>query len=149
VYWPTFDQLRTWEDIGGGATAIGVFVALVAAIITYFQYSGSRGIQREATAKQFYGKYLELTIEHPDLASGKHSSEALDSEKYEWFVSYLLNACEQIVESAPGDKEWCDWVKGQIKYHKRYICDHRFKNEEYRYYSVKMKRLIDEACGGG
>jgi hypothetical protein len=146
VSWLT---LQNWEDVGGGATAIGVFVALVAAVITYFQYSGSKGIQREATAKQFYGRYLELTIEHPDMARGRPSPEALESEKYEWFVSYMLNACEQILESSPGDREWRSWVKGQIVYHKKYICDPRFKKDEYGYYSVEMKRLIDECCGNG
>src|ERR1700760_4738050 len=103
---PFYEDIRSWEDVGAGATAVAAAVAIIAAIITYFQYKGAKQIQREATAKQIYSDYLKLAIEHPAFTSGKKPDDPLESERYEWFVSYMLNACEQIVDVVGDDKEW-------------------------------------------
>jgi hypothetical protein len=140
--------LQTWEDVGGGATAIGVLVAVIAAAITYGQYIGGRQIQKEATAKQVYSNYLQLAIEHPSFASGFFPADPAEKERYKWFVSYMLNACEQILDATSDDKEWRDCGRAQIEFHKNYmVTDERFRTKEKYFYSREIRDFMDEVCG--
>ena len=142
------EDIKNWEDVGAGATAVGVIVALVAASITYYQYRGAKEIQRETTAKQIYSNYLELAIQYPNLTSGIMPSDLLEYERYEWFVSFMLNVFEHILNAVGNDEEWRKTVVGQIEYHQDYFLnDAEFKAEDYYYYDPKIRSMIDKVCG--
>src|ERR1700686_1938015 len=64
--------------------------------------------QRENTAKSIYRDYLQMAVAEPILANGDIDEiRKLDLyAKYQWFVSYLLWACEEIIHFVPWDSEW-------------------------------------------
>jgi hypothetical protein len=150
VHLPALDPLKTWEDVGGGATTLGVLVAVLAVGFTYLQYLGSKKIETEATAKQIYSKYLELAIKYPILASeppGPDSTKE-EIERHKWFVAYMLRAFEQILVSQPLDEVWRICVHAQMNYHQKYICSKQFTEDELHFYSDEVRLLVGKVCRG-
>lgn len=89
----------------------------------------------ETTAHETYNHYLTLCIERPELTSWLLAKKSfgfttprqvfdqgtVESERYLWFVSYMLNACERIVlatEGSEGAAAWIEVVRSQLSYHK-------------------------------
>jgi hypothetical protein len=126
---------------GGIATAVGVLVALGAA------YYARRQIlaQREIVARQIYSEYLKLAIQYPELACGVQPADPKEFERYEWFVSFMLNACEHILFYVPEDPRWRDCMVSQIGYHAEYLSK---KMDIRSHYSPDFSRLISRACEG-
>jgi len=153
--WSVLEKIKGWEDVGGGATAIGVVIATIAAIFAYGQIVAgkaqavaARATQREATAYQAYNNYLQLAIQFPHLAAGGLSKGDASFEAYAWFVSYFLNACEQILDVRHNDGLWIEAMKVELNYHKQYLAgDDEFRREEKPYYVQKLRDLIDEVGG--
>jgi hypothetical protein len=144
--------LHTWADfgtaIGGVATAIGVRIALIAAKIAYDQFLDSKENQQEATAQQIYSNYLALAIEYPAFTQGKQPNEPFQSEQYQWFVSYMLVACEHILDLFPEDPEWIQCIEGKIEYYNGYLCnDKGFNDNDIHYYCPEIRSLINKSCG--
>ena len=125
------------EDWANFSTIITGGVAVVALAGAIWQVVVGRLTQREATASALYGSYLELAVEHPMLARG-HISPPPDTtkvdpefERYEWFVSVMLHAFEQILELTKGDTIWRKAITDQIDYHKEYLSSPVFIREHY------------------
>lgn len=115
-------------------TAIVAVVALGGAI---WQVLVARKSQREATASELYGNYLALAVEYPLLASGQISVPVVgrstneEFERYEWFVSLMLHAFEQILDLTKEDPSWQKALRDQIHYHEDYLASPRFIPEHY------------------
>lgn len=137
---------EVWGDmgtvIGAAASSVAACIALVAAGYAKRQIEEGRKIQSEILARQTYSSYLLKALEHPDFASGRAITR--DFEKYEWFVSYMLNACEGIILHLPKDKYWESCVKSQLENHRDYLKNNRWFCENYKgQYSPAFVRLID------
>lgn len=63
-----------------------------------------------------YGNYLKLAAENDELAEGG-IIDPKKFKKYQWFVSYCLNACEEVLEVKKKDKKWQKCVETEIGYH--------------------------------
>ena len=114
-----------------------VFVAVWAII-------ANRRTQREQTARNAYIKYIELSFQNPEFAFPDWSKINLDEqifqtpddrsdgkrhfEKYEWFMSILLNTANFVFTSVPVDHPLGKQMRLQFAYHWRYI--DRFKTEK-------------------
>lgn len=61
--------------------------------------------------------------------SGEGSDE--EFECYEWFVSVMLHAFEQILDLAHDDEIWEKAIKDQIDYHKAYQASDRVVRGHY------------------
>jgi hypothetical protein len=147
-----FEPLNSWADlgtlVGGIATAIAALAAFFAAGFAYWQIRAGREAQRETVARQTYGDYLKLAIQYPDFASGSQPADALKFEQHEWFVSYMLNACEHILLFAAHSREWRHCVRAQLGYHRPYLCENDWFRANFRsHYSRALLSLIDELCG--
>ena len=126
----------TLSDSANLSTVVTGVVAILALGGAVYQVTEARSSQREATASALYGNYLELAVEHPKLASGCvaiPSGKGFDEEfeRYEWFVSVMLHAFEQILELVGGDKVWVKALKDQVDYHKPYLASDRFVRGHY------------------
>lgn len=123
----------TPQDWASVITAGIAFVALIGAI---WQVKVSRTSQREATASQLYANYLALAVANPMLAGGYVSAPPNgdvneEFERYEWFVSLMLHAFEQILDLTSGDLVWQQAISDQIKYHEEYLSSPRFVSSHY------------------
>ena len=121
--------LAEWSNVSDIVTASVAVIALGGAI---WQVVVARTSQREATASELYGNYLTLAVEYPMLASGQipvpevNGPTNEDFERYEWFVSVMLHAFEQILELTAGDPIWRKAITDQIGYHRKYLASTRF-----------------------
>jgi hypothetical protein len=103
--------------------------------------------QREATASELYGNYLTLAVEYPMLARGHIPVPPDDGkvdeefERYEWFVSVMLHAFEQILDLTKGDQVWLTAISDQINYHEDYLSSSRFIPGHY---SAELQGLFPE-----
>jgi hypothetical protein len=144
------------SGVGGFATAIGLVGAVVAAYfakqqidIAKQQIVDAHSSQLEATAKEAYGSYLQLATEYVDLAEGEIAEGDRNFPKYQWFVSYFLNACEQVLDSKKDDEGWIKCIESEIEYHKNYICNNAWcRSNELALYSDELQAVIKRVAEG-
>jgi hypothetical protein len=135
--------------LGAIISVVGVLAALVAAGLILLQVRTASASQRETSARQFYENYLRLSFDFPALARGewqdgeKESRRVIAFEKYEWFVSIMLNACEAIILYVAKGDQWIDAVRGQLTYHREYLRSPEFA-KYMSHYSPLMQQLITE-----
>jgi len=136
-------SLADWAHL---ATIVTAVVAVLALVGVMWQVRIGRLSQREATASALYGHYLSLAVQHPNLASASIEIPPKDTlnetfESYEWFVSLMLHAFEQILELTEGDEAWRGAIAAQIKYHDDYLLSERFEPD---YYSLMLRKLFPQ-----
>lgn len=128
----------TWKDavdpaqvVGGWATFVAALIAFAALLAAAIQVRLAQKISRESGALQAYREYLRLCFDHPDFSSfnmfrAKHpdserflGTNVLDeqSERYQWFLSILLNTVEEIVLNVSSKNEWRTALVTQLSYH--------------------------------
>ena len=135
------------------ATSIGIAglssLAFAAAGLsaTAVQMGRNRNYQKENTAKAVYRDYLKLAVDNPVLADGDltkiQASGLLD--KYRWYVSYFLWACEEVIAFAPTDTEWHQDIVAQLGYHRAYLASDEFSQQELPFYSKELVEFIAKA----
>jgi hypothetical protein len=146
------EALKSWSDfgtlIGGIAAAVGVFIASAAAGFAWGQITAGKQAQRESFARQTYANYLQLAIQYPAYASGGQPGDEEAFEQYEWFVSYMLNACEHVLLFVSGSEDWRACVRSQLSYHRDYLCKNEwFRQSACSHYSADLLSLIHDLCG--
>jgi hypothetical protein len=125
------------ESLASVPDIVTATVAVLALIGAIWQVVVSRSAQREATAAGLYGSYLALAVEYPKLAGAKvsipqnHANFDEEFERYEWFVSVMLNAFEQIIEGTSGDDVWETTILDQMRFHSRYLTHASFTRGHY------------------
>lgn len=137
---------------GPGITPV---IAIAAGSVAWGQLRLNRGNQRETIAKTLYRDYLRLAIDkprfaYPGLMQVDHDRRTADSsndayEAYEWFVSYLLHALEEIL-TIRRSEVWIETVKAQLGYHKPCLSGEYFQTELKKCYSWALQELIDGVC---
>ena len=126
------DWLSGSQIAANFATTAGV----VGLGIAYWQLRSTRAIQREATAIGIWKDYLELALQHPKLSLPEpymvlRNRGTEQYKQYEWFVSSLLFACEQVLSLEPDSDEWKRTVASQLSYHQHYLHTTDFEPGHY------------------
>jgi hypothetical protein len=135
------DKLLQMTQIAANvATTIGV----VGIFVAYLQFREGVKAQRQATALETWKDYLHLAIAHPELAfpdtrSEKQTVGANDLDRYKWFVSTLLFACEQVLVANPNDEAWRVTIINQLRHHRRYLSA---RERNFSVYEASLGRLI-------
>jgi hypothetical protein len=119
------------ETIGNIATAFAACFAILGLLFAWVQISSNARLAREMDARRTYDEYLKLCVDMPEYSCSGLAREqigigsfvgildvvSVKSEKYLWFVSIMLNACEKILFNAPNSKAWRATIEDQIDYH--------------------------------
>src|SRR4051812_23552184 len=91
-----------WVQLSQIGANVATILGVAGIIVAYRQLrAGQRG-QREATAIGIWKDYLHLALDHPRFSlpqpymtgAGRGTE---DFTRYEWFVSSMLFACEQVL----------------------------------------------------
>lgn len=125
-------------------------------LIALFVWWRNTKLSREAAALASYRRYLELAISYPKLATYStfarsfqsdqfvdiRESKTEDADRYEWFLSYLLNTCEEILEHVSSRGGWLRALGNQLTYHAPALAVvwPRWRAT----YGRKMRRLVDQ-----
>ena len=149
------------EKLGGLATVGTLVVALCALVFASIQIRETRDSQREATAKGIYGDYLKLAFDNPkysnptkflNVANGgwKDQGEWMQDERYRWFVAIMLNSCDEISSSNPGDTIWQKAILEDLKLHEDYLKSSGFKVEEggWTLFSPELNKIASGLQNG-
>jgi hypothetical protein len=97
-----------------------------AAAFIYSVYKGRQDIlrSREVSARAAWEAYLEMAFENPDLARAEVKKADADKfEKYEWFVSRMLYAAEEVLTLSGQSKPWTAAIKSQMSFHSAYLAE--------------------------
>lgn len=125
------------------ATTIGVAGIFVA----YWQFREGAKAQRQATALDAWRDYLQLALENPQLAFPslqlmEGGVEAKDRDRYKWYISLMLFACEQALAANPDDTAWQAAIVNQLKHHRVYLS---MPERNFSSYEENFVRLINSA----
>lgn len=106
-------------------------------------------LQREIAANQSWGRFMELSLDHPEFTSSSTSyvideSSFSDEDRrvYPWFVQYALFSGEQVLGFAENDPEWNYAIEGEATRHLRYLESEEFLDSELCSYSSDLRLLI-------
>lgn len=147
---------RGLQDWVHGANILAVVIALITAAFGAYQLRQTAktnqsqfALQREIAANESWGRFMELSMDHPEFTS-VHSSYTVDSSKftdkekitYPWFVQYALFSGEQVLSFAINDPEWNYTIEAEAFRHKAYIESPEFLESELCSYSSDLRRLI-------
>ena len=128
-----------WIEIMGPYLQLGSVLVALAALAFAWQQNQSDSADRARTkALDYYKSYLQLALQNSDLASPKEN--LVDVPKYWWFVTYMLSACEQILDNYPNDVGWTKSCQSQFDTHSGYLC--RMEQEEIKNYSDSVQKMI-------
>lgn len=146
----TTEAANQAQIVSAAIACVSVTVAVAGAALVLLQVRAARSIQREAIARQTYNEYLKLCFAEPAFASGNWDkatsaglSQELLFEKYEWFVSVMLNACELILLHVAEKDEWLEAIRSQISYHSNYCKSNDFRKNYASHYSAELRQLLN------
>lgn len=140
-----FIDINTWlkwsEIISNIVPSV---IGLVALIVAYRQLKSSSYETRNSTAYNIYHQYLVLCLEKPEFAIGmkKPSEYNVEYGKYCWFVSSMLFAFEQIIETNSNDEKWEKTLLSQLEIHKDFLDNSSTVIEKK--WNNKLQSLIEE-----
>ncbi|WP_342150908.1 hypothetical protein [Methylorubrum sp. SB2] len=142
------DGPTEWGDlatiIGSMASSIAAVIAIMAAFYARSQIKQAKIIQRESGAHQAYLAYLQMAFANPKFSSGYKGKSPEEFEQYEWYISYLLDMGEQVLEMSEYIETWTNVMQLQISYHSDYFRNNKnFKESYKKHYSKTMIKLID------
>jgi len=96
-------------------------VALLALIGVKLQIDATAALQADQSARDIYRGFLELSVNHPDLASPATCRGTSDTPDpaYEAYLDYLLYTAEQVIEMDPA---WDPVMENWLQKHSSQLC---------------------------
>lgn len=143
-----------------GSQIITMFITFGAVVVALCQIKSAELQAQQQLAKSLYQSYLELAFEHPEFAEPKKIMDCSQLErqkkgdvetclsqyhKYEWFVSRMLYALENILALELSENErmiWEQTVDKQVKNHSMYLKSADFSNY-INTYSCKLLPILE------
>ncbi|WP_286912158.1 MULTISPECIES: hypothetical protein [unclassified Pseudomonas] len=138
------------------ATAVTAMVAIAAAFVAYVQLQESKVI----AAKGIYKDYLTLSFENPEFSAASYpvdnpgyykfkkigenlGSKEKSYEQYEFYVSFLLNSAEEIMNLTSLEEQdgWHETLRNQFAHHALYLASNVWGCSQY---DEDIYELIEE-----
>jgi hypothetical protein len=120
-------EMHWWQRYGNIAQIASAVIAIGGFGAVLLQLSEIRHNNRASGARQVYLAYTDLNFRHPefalpDLDKLKAGDRAV-FERYKSFVSYLLYACDEVMNAFPKEPEWRRSCEYEVKEHLPFLCD--------------------------
>ena len=97
------------------ATIAGAAITAASMIFGVLTYRRGVHVQHEAAAVGILQEFLKLSIEHPQLASGKGSQP--DDPQYVWFTTHVLFTSETLWSLMGQDRQWENTIAFIVRPH--------------------------------
>lgn len=146
-----------WEDsksVAEWGVALGTIIAIVIAVA---QLRANNKLASENFARQMWTDYLKCGFQHPEfgevrfalkhfgLADAKSlvSDLTLPSQQYLWFLTVVLDACENIAIHLPL-KTWEQTLLAQLRFHKDALAEIWAIGDDpwQQYYTPTLDKLV-------
>jgi hypothetical protein len=155
------DWAATGSMLSGLATLLAVVVAFVGVRIALQQIAANKAVAasadlaaREAAALAAWNGYLRLCFENPTYACADQARKVVpkgllqlsknpspEAEKYQWFISIVLNSCEQVLQGMPDANEWRATLIDQVWYHAEAV-NQLWNGGWDQHYSPEMSDIV-------
>jgi len=131
------------------ANWIVALATIAALLLTVWQPRQNYQSTREVFAQQMWVEYLRLGLSNPDLgetrialkqlkmrdASALVSGDTISSQRYLWFLTVLLDACESLL-CFGNQRRWDLTIRENLAYHREALAvlwdtEHAFYTEEF------------------
>lgn len=119
------------NELSAYSTFATAVTAIVAVVVAFMQILISKKESRLGIAKGIYKDYLMYAFANPQFSSASYPLDeprfdtfrknSDEYEKYEFFVSYLLFAAEEVLELTKNNYGWRATLCDQLKYHALYL----------------------------
>ena len=129
------------EDLTAYGTLALAALAFVAGTIAALQIIVGKYELRLGLAKSIYKDYLALAVENPEFSMPSYPiakppfkefvADSLNYRKYEFYVSNLIFAAEEILELTQSSQEWRATLQSQLQYHALYFQTEDFPESHY------------------
>jgi len=135
---------RNAAKIGAVGAIVTALAALAALVFIPLQIRSADIIQRDQTAREIYREFLNLTVQKPELASGRYCAMKDENQRiaYEAYVDYLFYTAEQMIESDPAWKEPMD---SYLQDHLEFICSPENK-DRFTQSVAEMTATLQAQC---
>lgn len=111
---------RKQIPISSAADIVRVLLAFVAGAVAFWQFNTQWAVENERGARIAYREFLNVAIEHPELADpgilGFNFSREENTE-YFWYVQLMNHTFEEIFAHVPTNKAWVKLAEDQIAFH--------------------------------
>jgi hypothetical protein len=151
-------SLDDWSKI---AQIVATLISAGALVFAAMQFYEANKNHKQNNAIQIWRDYEKYSMEHVDLSlfadSGSFDFSGMqingyrnNFEKYEWYVSFMLWACEDI-SKAFSDPDWRHVIDEQLKRHRTFLKSDYFRGRDsfqkktYDMLSSDFQRLLDRA----
>lgn len=135
-----------WANvIKGYALAGGVAFAVVMIALWWNRSQSTQRADRQAQAKRVYANFLLQALQHPELAQpgSVEGSQSRQRAQYQWFVSYLLAVCDEILLVAPSP-EWRKVLAHHLMPHRAFLASRAFREGPYQGLTREVYGIIAE-----
>jgi hypothetical protein len=134
-----------WEPITALATLAAAICAVVAAALSLRAIRATQNIAVEQRADDSVKKYLELSLQHPEVSTLKCS----DEDKEDWLVTFMLLMAKNVMQAHPLDKNWRQWVTGQLSLYRESLDAWKADDKEHgtnylNGFGPDVEKLVDE-----
>jgi len=146
--------MDSWLPYMDLAVALGTVLAVVTAV---WQLRSNRRVACEEFARNLWLDYLKIGLENPHLGETRCAlaeypgitpadlmeGDSLPSQRYLWFVTIVLDTCENIIRYLPR-KDWDPTIVEQIRYH-RPALEVAWRRDLRRFYSRELNEYVERA----
>jgi hypothetical protein len=120
-------------------------------LLAYIQIRRAVDLQKKSIAAQLWDTYLGRALQYPEFAypnkfdfdGRKFGGCRREFERYEWFVSTLLRATDEILDEPSIEKHRSATALQNVRYHKAYL-KWQYTQDRADYLKIVSPRLIAE-----
>ena len=116
-------------------------VTAAAVVVAVAAYVRSGQLACDAAASAIWRDYEKFAFDNAEFTMPMHdkldcSKQTYDGDpmkfaKYQWFVSYTLLACEEVLASSKTGSDWTKSVFRQLKIHRTFLLSEHFAQKGF------------------
>jgi hypothetical protein len=145
--------LKDWATIAACVIAAG---SLIVAVRTYV---ANKRNQQDTIVQRAYSDYVKMALENPafafplnqkfDYEDEEFEGSNKEFERYEWFVSGMLNTVYLILAIEGKNRFWREMMENQIAYHWRYLSLFQEQKPYLKNWRTNLGAVMDEGIKKG
>jgi hypothetical protein len=119
------------DEVSAYAAVATLVIAIFALFVAGRQLIIGKSEARRGFAYSIYKDYLALAFANPKFSSASYpienprmkafSNDRDEYERYEYYVSYLLFAAEEVLNLSKNSASWRETLRDQLRYHALYL----------------------------
>ena len=135
-------MLELAQIVGGFATAAGVLLALVTALVILAQTRAGS----ETSAIELYSGLMKHSIAFKDYMPPDMTKVRADYgeyRKYKRYIAYLFTVCEHVLVVSGNKAHWRETIEFIVSQQAEHVMSDDFKVNHYPHYSRRMQKVFD------